>query len=82
VKWDNPDTYCYRGTSVLRNHLNLTDASELAAAEQLIVGLRSDQLFARLPSAPHNLDCLLGCTELCLENFIHSLESFALIPEE
>jgi len=35
VKWDNPDTYCYPGTTVLRNHLNLTDAAELASRQQL-----------------------------------------------
>jgi fido (protein-threonine AMPylation protein) len=60
VKWDDPDAYCYPGSTVLRNHFNLTDGDELAVAEGLIVGLRSDQLFAQLPSAPHNLECLLG----------------------
>jgi cell filamentation protein len=60
VKWDNPDRYSYPGTTVLRNHLDITDAAELATAERLIVGLRSDQLFAQLPSPPHDLKCLLG----------------------
>lgn len=60
MKWDNPDAYCYPGTTVLRNYLDLTDANELAAAERTIVGLRSFQLSAHLPSPPHNLNCLLG----------------------
>jgi cell filamentation protein len=60
VKWDSPDAYCYPGTTVLRNHLDLTDANELATAELAIVGLRSFQLSAHPPQPPHNLNCLLG----------------------
>ena len=57
---DRPDSYCYPGTTVLRNYLDLTDADELAAAEQIPVGLRSLELFAYLPSPPHDLNCLLS----------------------
>jgi cell filamentation protein len=60
VKQTFSDPYCYPGTSVLRNHLHLTDSGSLELAELRIVGLRSDQLFAQLPGPPHDLARLLS----------------------
>jgi cell filamentation protein len=59
VKQAFSDPYCYPGTSVLRNLLHITDSELLELAEMRIVGLRSDQLFAQLPGAPHDLSQLL-----------------------
>lgn len=54
------DPYCYPGTSVLRNHLNITERDELDNAELLLVGLSSNKLFANLPGTPHDLKNLLA----------------------
>jgi cell filamentation protein len=60
VKQAFSDPYCYPGTSVLRNLLHITDRESLELAEMRIVGLRSNQLFSRLPEPPHNLAQLLS----------------------
>ena len=57
--WDNPDAYCYPGTTVLRNFLDLTDANELAAAEKTSLVCEAFS-YPHLPLPPHNLNCLLG----------------------
>jgi len=60
VKQAFSDPYCYPGTSVLRNLLQITDRESLELAEMRIVGLRSDQLFAQRPGPPHDLANLLA----------------------
>jgi cell filamentation protein len=50
------DAYCYAGTSVLRNRLNIRDDDELAIAERDFSELAASQLEFRLP--PYDLSFL------------------------
>jgi cell filamentation protein len=55
VKHSSPDPYCYPGTDVLRNLLDIRDASELAAFEAAIVSVRLVRLSEEPLHGPFNL---------------------------